>query len=76
MAESAASAPVREFITGSARPPLSIDEPSGWGKYRTLTWRQIAARDPFYCRGVACNVPGLKGRLAAEALALQLGVNE
>lgn len=53
----------------------SIDDEVTWGKYKGLTYRTMAARDPGYARWAATTIGGLKGQLSAEALALHLGVD-
>jgi hypothetical protein len=56
--------------------PPSIDEPMGWGKHSTLTYRAAAAKDPGFLQWAAKTIAGVKGQLAAEALAVSLGVPE
>ena len=56
--------------------PPSIDDTCAWGKHKGLTYRAMAARDPSYARWAASTIPGLKGQLCAEALAVHLGVGE
>lgn len=55
---------------------FSIDQPMGWGRHKDLTYRQVASTDPGFLQWAARTIPGVKGRLAAEALALALGVVE
>ena len=57
-------------------PSFNIDQPMGWGKHKDLTYRECAERDPGFLQWAARSIPGVKGRLAAEALALSLGVAE
>lgn len=56
--------------------PPSIDDQVTWGKYKNMTYRELANRDAGYARWAASTIPGLKGQLCAEALAEKLGVNE
>lgn len=56
--------------------PPSVDDLITWGKHKGITYRELAVRDPGYARWAATTIPGLKGQLCAEALALHLGVNE
>lgn len=56
--------------------PPSVDDPVTWGKHKGITYRELAARDAGYARWAASTIPGVKGQLCAEALALHLGVNE
>lgn len=56
--------------------PPSIDDDVDWGKHKGMTYRQLAARHPGYARWAASTIPGLKGQLCAEALAVHLGVTE
>jgi hypothetical protein len=56
--------------------PPSIDEPMGWGKHKHRTYRECADVDPGFCQWAAKSIPGVKGQLCAEALALALGVDE
>ena len=62
-------------VTRAWAPP-SIDDPCPFGKHKGLSYRAMAARDPGYARWVASTIPGIKGQLAAEALAAHLGVTE
>ncbi len=57
------------------RPP-STDDLVHFGKYkdRGLSYRDLAAKDPSYCKWAASKIGGLKGQLCAEALAERLGV--
>jgi len=48
----------------------------GWGRHKDRTYRECAQVDPGFLQWAARTIPGLKGRLAAEALALALGVEE
>jgi hypothetical protein len=57
-------------------PSFSIDQPMGWGRHKDLTYRQCAGSDPGFLQWAARTIPGVKGRLAAEALAIALGVIE
>lgn len=57
-------------------PSFSIDQPMGWGRHKDRTYRDVAASDPGFLQWAARTIPGVKGRLAAEALALALGVTE
>jgi len=59
-----------------ASPSFNIDQPMGWGKHKDLTYREAASKDPGFLQWAARSIPGVKGRLAAEALALLLGVDE
>jgi hypothetical protein len=52
----------------------SIDDVVTWGKYKGLTYREMAARDRGYSRWAATAIGGLKGQLCAEALAVLMGV--
>lgn len=52
----------------------SIDDAVDWGKYKGVTYRELAVRDRGYARWAATTIGGLKGQLCAEALALLLGV--
>lgn len=54
----------------------SIDDPVDWGKYRGISYRELAQRDRGYARWAATTIGGVKGQLCAEALALALGVTE
>lgn len=54
----------------------TIDDPMGWGKHKDKTYREAAAVDPGFCQWAAKTIPGLKGQLCAEALAIALGVTE
>jgi hypothetical protein len=67
-----------QAVTSSGRSwsPPSIDDPMTWGKHKGLSYRAMAARDPGYARWAASKIPGLRGQLSAEALALHLGVVE
>jgi hypothetical protein len=56
--------------------PPSIDERMGWGKHRERTYRDAAISDPGFCQWAAKSIPGIKGQLCAEALAIALGVTE
>lgn len=56
--------------------PPSIDDQVTWGKHKGLTYRELASRDPGYARWAASTIPGLRGQLCAEALAVHLGVYE
>ena len=56
--------------------PPSIDERMGWGKHKDRTYRECAQIDPGFCQWAAKSIPGVKGQLCAEALALHLGVTE
>jgi hypothetical protein len=62
-------------ITKQWSPP-SIDETCTWGKHKGRTYRELARRDPAYAKWAASTIPGLKGQLCAEALAVHLGVDE
>jgi hypothetical protein len=55
---------------------FNIDQPMGWGKHKDRSYRQVAESDPGFLQWAARSIPGVKGRLAAEALALSLGVEE
>jgi len=59
-----------------ASPSFNIDQPMGWGKHKDRTYRECATVDPGFLQWAARSIPGVKGRLAAEALALLLGVDE
>jgi hypothetical protein len=48
----------------------------GWGKHKDRTYRDVAQTDPGFLQWAARSIPGVKGRLAAEALAIALGVDE
>ncbi len=52
----------------------SVDDIVQWGKYKGLTYRELARKDSGYARWSAMTIGGLKGQLCAEALALVLGV--
>lgn len=54
----------------------SIDDTVDWGKYKGLTYRELAARDHGYARWAATTIGGHKGQLCAEALAVALGVTD
>lgn len=54
----------------------SIDDPVTWGKHKGVTYREMAAKNPGYALWAASTIPGLKGQLCAEALAVRLGVIE
>lgn len=54
----------------------SIDDPVDWGKYRGITYRELATRDRGYTQWAATTIGGHKGQLCAEALAVALGVSE
>lgn len=54
----------------------TVDDPVDWGKYRGISYRELAERDRGYARWAAMTIGGLKGQLCAEALALALGVAE
>jgi hypothetical protein len=60
--------------TFDRRLPATIHDVMGWGKHRTLTYAEAAQRDPGYVKWAAEKVGGDRGRLAAEAIALHLGV--
>ena len=64
------------LIAEPRRGAPSIDDPVGWGKYKGITYRELAARDRGYARWAAMTIGGLKGQLCAEALAAVLGVTE
>lgn len=55
--------------------PPSIDDEVTWGKYKGLTYRELAARDPAYAAWAAKHIQAVRGQLCAEALADRLGVN-
>jgi hypothetical protein len=55
---------------------FNIDQPMGWGKHKDRTYRDVAQTDPGFLQWAARSIPGVKGRLAAEALAIALGVDE
>lgn len=59
-----------------AKPSINIDQPMGWGRHKDKTYRECAHSDPGFLQWAARTIPGLKGRLAAEALAIALGVEE
>ena len=61
-------------MSGTAWRDRSVDDEVDWGKYKGLTYRALAARDPGYARWAATSIGGTKGQLCAEALALHLGV--
>lgn len=52
----------------------SIGDIVTWGKYKGITYRELAERDRGYARWAAMTIGGLKGQLCAEALALLMGV--
>lgn len=54
----------------------SIDDPMPFGKHKGTPYRVVAQRDAGYLRWAARTIPGLKGQLCAEALAVHLGVDE
>lgn len=54
----------------------SIDDTVEWGKYRGITYRELATRDQGYARWAATTIGGHKGQLCAEALAIALGVTD
>lgn len=54
----------------------SIDDEVDWGKYRGISYRALAAKDPGYARWAATTIGGTKGQLCAEALAVLLGVTD
>lgn len=54
----------------------SVDDVVDWGKYKGITYRELAERDRGYARWAATTIGGTKGQLCAEALALALGVGE
>jgi hypothetical protein len=58
------------------RGPPSVDDLVSWGKYRGVTYRELAIKDRGYARWAAMTIGGLKGQLCAEALALTMGVAE
>lgn len=47
-----------------------------WHRFHALSYRQLAARNPGLAQWIAQNISGARGRLAAEALAISLGVPE
>ena len=53
---------------------LSVDTEINWGKCRGLTYRVAATHNPSWCKWVATTIPGVRGQLCAEALAIALGV--
>lgn len=55
--------------------PPSIDDLVQWGKYKGISYRELAQRDRGYTRWAAMTIGGLKGQLCAEALAEALGVS-
>jgi hypothetical protein len=56
--------------------PPSIDDTCPFGKHKGRTYRDMARIDPGYAKWVATTIPGIKGQLCAEALAVHLGVDE
>lgn len=54
----------------------TINDVMTWGKCKGMSYRDAARTAPGFLRWVAQTIPGIKGRLAAEALALALGVAE
>lgn len=64
------------LLTEAERLAPSVDFLMGWGKYKTLTYRQAAHRDPGFMRWAASKIAGMRGQLCAEALAIYLGVTE
>ncbi len=54
----------------------TIDDLMGFGKHRSVTYREVASRDPSYLQWAAKTLGGERGRLSAEALAIHLGVVE
>lgn len=55
--------------------PLAESMPGGApGRYRALSARQFARRNPALCRWVASALGGRAGRLCAEAMAVRAGV--
>lgn len=53
---------------------MSIDQQIQHGKYRGLTYRELALKDRRYAKWAASTIPKEFGYLCAEALALALGV--
>lgn len=62
--------------TRNAWRDASIEDEVNWGKYRGISYRELAIRDRGYTRWAATTIGGLKGQLCAEALAVTLGVVE
>lgn len=62
--------------TFDRRLPATVDDVMGWGKHRTLTYAEAARQDPGFVKWAAQKIGGARGRLCAEALALQMGVTE
>ena len=56
--------------------PPSIDDAMPFGKHKGISYRAVAERDAGYLKWAARTIPGIKGQLCAEALAIHLGVDE
>jgi len=68
------NAPRSETGTAPPRSERSVDDQIMWGKYKGITYRELARHHTGYCAWAARKIGGLNGQLCAEALADHMGI--